>query len=65
MPDVIEYEANALSEADIKDLKSLGHQLKPVRYPYGDMQAVLLNKTTKTLSAASDKRGEGQAVVGQ
>ena len=28
-------------------------------------EAVLLNKATKQLSAASDKRGEGRAVVGQ
>jgi hypothetical protein len=27
------------------------------------MQAVLLNKTTKALAAASDKRGEGRALV--
>ena len=65
MPDVIEYENGAFSTEELANLKSLGHELKPVRYPYGDMQAVLLNKATKQLSAASDKRGEGRAVVGQ
>ena len=65
MPDVIEYENGAFSNEEIANLKNLGHELKPVRYPYGDMQAVLLNKSTKQLSAASDKRGEGRAVVGK
>ncbi len=63
MPDVIEYEASAFSSTDIKALESLGHHLKVVPHPYGDMHAVLLDKTTKSLSAASDKRGEGSAVV--
>ena len=65
MPDVIEYEKDALSDAEIKGLVARGHQLKEARYHYGDMQAVQLNKTTKSLAAASDKRGEGRAVVGQ
>ena len=64
MPDVIEYEKGALSDAEIKGLAAKGHQLKVARYPYGDMQAVLLNKANKSLSAASDKRGEGRAIVG-
>jgi gamma-glutamyltranspeptidase/glutathione hydrolase len=64
MPDVIEYEKGALSDAEITGLAAKGHQLKVARYPYGDMQAVLLNKANQSLSAASDKRGEGRAVVG-
>ena len=65
MPDVIEYEPAALSEDEINTLKQMGHQLKEVPRPYGDMQAVLLNKHAKFLSAASDKRGEGTAQVSQ
>lgn len=65
MPDVIEYEEGALSEPELTSLKSMGHQSKKVRYRYGDMQAVLLNKKTKSLLAASDQRGEGRAVVGK
>ena len=63
IPDVIEYEKGALSDAEITGLAALGHQLKAAPYPYGDMQAVLLNKSTKALAAASDKRGEGRALV--
>jgi gamma-glutamyltranspeptidase/glutathione hydrolase len=63
MPDVIEYEKGALTDSELKGLAAMGHQLKAARYPYGDMQAVLLNKKAKTLEAASDKRGEGRAIV--
>ena len=64
IPDVIEYEKGAMTDVEIKGLAAKGHQLKEARYPYGDMQAVLLNKKTKSLSAASDRRGEGRALVG-
>ena len=64
MPDVIEYEQSALSDAEINGLAAIGHQLKPAPNIYGDMQAVQLTKATKVLSAASDKRGEGRAIVG-
>ena len=63
MPDVIEYEKGAMTDGEIKGLAVKGHQLKEARYPYGDMQAVQLNKKTKSLAAASDRRGEGKAVV--
>jgi gamma-glutamyltranspeptidase/glutathione hydrolase len=64
MPDVIEYENSALSDAELTGLLAFGHQLKPVPLAYGDMQAVQLSKATKALAAASDKRGEGRAIVG-
>jgi gamma-glutamyltranspeptidase/glutathione hydrolase len=63
LPDQIEYEPNALTEAEMKGLTALGHQLKPTSDVYGDMQAVQLNKKTRQLSAASDPRGEGLAAV--
>ena len=64
MPDVIEYEISALSDVELKGLLALGHQLQLVPLAYGDMQAVQLSKATKSLAAASDKRGEGRAIVG-
>ena len=63
MPDFIEYESGALTDIEVKNLEDMGHQLKETKYPYGNMQAVSLNKITKLLSAASDKRGEGRAIV--
>jgi len=63
MPDVIEYEKGAITSHEIEGLTSIGHQLKEARYPYGDMHGVLWNKAAHTLEAASDRRGEGRAVV--
>jgi gamma-glutamyltranspeptidase/glutathione hydrolase len=63
MPDVLEYEANALSAEELNALTNKGHVLKEAKYRYGDMQAAILNKTNHQLTAASDPRGEGWAVV--
>ncbi len=65
MPDVIEYEQGAITIGEQARLSALGHHLKVARYRYGNMQAVQLNKTTHQLAAASDRRGEGRAAVGQ
>ncbi|MGZ8136902.1 MAG: gamma-glutamyltransferase [Methylococcaceae bacterium] len=64
MPDVIEYEQGAMTPDEIARLSAMGHQTKETRYHYGDMQGVLWNKSTNTLHAASDRRGEGRAIVG-
>lgn len=63
LPDVVEYEANALTAEELKGLTDKGHTLKEAKYRYGDMQAVLFNKNTHDLLAASDPRGEGRAEV--
>jgi len=63
VPDLLQHEADAFTPEQQQALIKLGHQLKPVRYPYGDMQAVQLDKHTHDLAAASDPRGEGRAIV--
>ena len=63
IPDEIQYELGAFSEPELTQLKKLGHQVKPARYPYGNMQVVQLDKTSKVLSAGADPRGEGLAKV--
>lgn len=65
MPDVLEYEQNALSLDELSKLPAIGYQLKQARYLYGDMQAVQWHKTSHALAAASDHRGEGQAMISQ
>jgi len=65
MPDVLEYEQDAIPANELANLSAMGYQLKQARYRYGDMQAVQWHKTSHALSAASDRRGEGRAVVGQ
>ncbi|WAK01684.1 gamma-glutamyltransferase [Methylobacter sp. YRD-M1] len=63
IPDAIEYEKEALTTDEMSSLSARGHQLKEARYRYGNMQAVMRDKTTSTLTAASDPRGEGRASV--
>ncbi|KAF3982047.1 MAG: gamma-glutamyltransferase [Methylococcales symbiont of Hymedesmia sp. n. MRB-2018] len=63
IPDLIQYEKGGLTEYEVHGLTSLGHQLKEVRYRYGNMQAVQFNKTDNSYSAVSDPRGEGTALV--
>ncbi len=63
LPDVIQYEKGALTEEEIEGLSARGHRLNEVRYRYGNMQAVQYRKNSGRLSAASDPRGEGLALV--
>jgi len=64
IPDHILYERDGLTENEIEGLQALGHHLKQT-YNYGNMQAVQLNKSSDSLSAASDHRGAGLAGVQQ
>jgi len=70
LPDLVIFEDNALSAKTIKQLKNMGHQLKEKTSPYGgglgvygNMQIVIQDKRRGTISAASDPRGHGKAIV--
>jgi len=63
LPDVIQVEPNALLETESAILQKQGHSIKKLDSKYGNMQIVTQNKLTKTISAASDSRGEGQSQV--
>ncbi len=63
IPDRIQFEKGGLTIEEQSALAAKGHQLKEVRYRYGNMQAVQLDKQTLQLKAASDPRGEGAALV--
>lgn len=63
IPDVLEYENAAFSPTELSKLATLGHHTKETKRNYGDMHAVQLHKMTQSLSAASDPRGEGKAMV--
>ena len=62
-PDQISFEDNAFDEAKQKALQSLGHELKPMSYRYGNMQTIIVDHETGALDAASDPRGIGSAIV--
>lgn len=61
LPDVVEYEPNAFDPALVTGLEKLGHHLKALTEPYGNMQMVYWNKKLKRVTAASDPRGSGSA----
>jgi len=63
LPDVIQYEPKAFSDNSQKILKELGHTLKPLKNTFGNMQVIIWDKKENKVTAASDKRGEGVAVV--
>ena len=63
LPDVIQYEPDAFSEAVAKSLEARGHSLKLLGSDYGNMQAVYWDYKTDSVEAASDPRGVGLALV--
>jgi gamma-glutamyltranspeptidase/glutathione hydrolase len=63
LPDVIFYEPDAISEENVEYLQSMGHELKALLQPYGNMQVVIWDKQANKVSAASDPRGEGKALL--
>ncbi|MCG7982777.1 MAG: gamma-glutamyltransferase [Candidatus Thiodiazotropha lotti] len=63
LPDVIQMETDALSETLIGQLTEMGHNFKPLKNRYGNMQAVVWDKSTGQVDAASDPRGVGMAKI--
>jgi gamma-glutamyltranspeptidase / glutathione hydrolase len=63
LPDRVQYEPGGLTEDEIAGLQKLGHRFKPLSRRYGNMQAILWEKSSGTVSAASDPRGEGLSLV--
>ncbi len=61
LPDTIQFEPGAFSPTIQARLTELGHELKLLSRPYGNMQAVFWNKLNGEISAASDPRGGGKA----
>jgi len=61
LPDVVEYEPNTFTAAELQALEGRGYALKPVARPYGNQQVLLWNKDSARVETASDPRGIGQA----
>jgi gamma-glutamyltranspeptidase/glutathione hydrolase len=62
-PDMVFFESNAFDQDEQQELISRGHELRESRRLYGNMHAIMWDKRTNYVYAASDKRGEGSAVV--
>jgi gamma-glutamyltranspeptidase/glutathione hydrolase len=63
LPDEVDYEQGALSDAEIKDLQGKGHTLKLSGRQWGNMQVITWDFATGKVEAASDPRGEGVGLV--
>ncbi len=63
LPDELQFEQGAFSMFERRQLEKRGHVLAEKNRRYGNMQAILWDKKTNLLLAASDPRGEGEAVV--
>lgn len=71
LPDVVQFEKGGLTEKEQTALKAKGHQLRELSRQYGNMHAILIEKTVTEagdqnvirVTAASDPRGEGRAQV--
>ena len=62
-PDQVQFELHGLTEFEQQRLAGLGHELREISRRYGNMQAILWDRTENRLYSASDPRGEGLAVI--
>jgi gamma-glutamyltranspeptidase/glutathione hydrolase len=63
LPDVVDYERGALTDAEINALQAMGHTLNVSGRPWGNMQVITWDFATGKVEAASDPRGEGVGLV--
>ncbi len=63
LPDEVDYEPGALSDAEILELQSKGHTLKLSARQWGNMQVITWDYASGKVEAASDPRGEGVGLV--
>jgi gamma-glutamyltranspeptidase / glutathione hydrolase len=63
LPDEVDYEHGALTDAEIKALQAMGHTLKVSGRQWGNMQVITWDFATGKVEAASDPRGEGEGLV--
>jgi gamma-glutamyltranspeptidase/glutathione hydrolase len=63
LPDDVIFEHDAFDEKLKAQLKAMGHVVKPLKHYYGNMQALLWDKKSGEVKAASDRRGIGSAKI--
>ena len=63
LPDEVDYESGALTDAEIKELTAKGHSLKVSGRQWGNMQVITWDFASGKVEAASDPRGEGVGLV--
>ncbi len=63
LPDKLIYESGALTQAEVNQLEKWGYHVEQHGSTFGNMQVVIVDKNTETVSASSDPRREGEAIV--
>ena len=63
LPDEVDYEVGAFTDAEMADLKAKGHTLKQSGRQWGNMQVVTWDFASGKVEAASDPRGEGEGLI--
>jgi len=63
LPDEVQAEPVFIGGESARQLLLRGHDMQSTGRPYGNMQAIVLNKSSGQVSAAADPRGEGKAEV--
>jgi gamma-glutamyltranspeptidase/glutathione hydrolase len=63
LPDVVQSEPGALSDAERSALQALGHTIQDGRRQWGNLQVVIWDQKAHTMDAAADPRGDGTARV--
>ncbi len=63
LPDQIFLEPDVLNSMELKEMQARGHHLKQSEQSWGNMQLVIWDKQKQKMTAASDQRGIGQAIV--
>lgn len=63
LPDWVQFEPETLAPDTQAGLKAMGYQLMSLTQYYGDMQAITWDKALNVLTAASDPRHIGLAIV--
>ncbi len=63
LPDEVDYEKGALTDAEIKALQDMGHTLTLSGRQWGNMQVITWDYASGKVDAASDPRGEGVGLV--
>ena len=62
LPDRVDVEPEAL-QGQVEALQQMGHDIRRTGRPYGNLQAIVWARRNGAVTAASDPRGIGLAVV--
>jgi gamma-glutamyltranspeptidase/glutathione hydrolase len=63
LPDVVQFEPDAISDEERAQLERMGHKLVAARGRWGNLQVVTWDYASGVVEAASDPRGAGEGMV--